>query len=107
VTLTFSPENGVTFEHLSGKKNVVGNALSCYDIDEMVIPQEEALTLLSESENSNIEFPMHTSLIFKEKINVPGLRDKGLSQPTYTMQHIEGMTFCVIKLNLYISQSLQ
>jgi hypothetical protein len=38
VTLTFAPENGVTFEHLSGKKNDEGNALSCYDIDEMMIP---------------------------------------------------------------------
>ena len=53
-------ECGVTFEYLPGKKNVVADALSCVDIDELMIPQEEALTHLSESEHSNIKFPMHT-----------------------------------------------
>ena len=40
-------EYGVTFEYLPGKKNGVADALSCLDIDELMIPQEEALTLLS------------------------------------------------------------
>jgi hypothetical protein len=50
-------------------------------MDELKIPQEEALTLLSESEHSNIKFPMYTALIFKEQIKVQGLRDKGVAQP--------------------------
>jgi hypothetical protein len=53
------------------------------------------LTLISGSENSsisNIEFPMHTALIFKEQEQVkePGLREKGLAQHHYLIQHIEG-----------------
>jgi hypothetical protein len=54
------------------------------------------LTLLSGSENnsiSNIKLttPMHTALIFKEqaKVKETGLRKKGLSQPHYSIQHIE------------------
>jgi hypothetical protein len=38
-------EYGVTFEYLPGKKNVVADALSCLDIDELTIPQEEAQLL--------------------------------------------------------------
>ena len=72
-----------------------------------MIPQEEALTLLSESENSNIKFPMHTALIFKEQMKVPGLRNKGLSQPHYAMQHIEGYDLLCYKDKIYIPQSLR
>jgi hypothetical protein len=44
------------------------------------------LTILSESENnsiSNIKFPMHVALIFKEQAKVmkPGLREKALAIP--------------------------
>jgi hypothetical protein len=78
-------EYGVTFEYLPGKENVVADALSCLDIDELTIPKEETLALLSESENSNIKFPKYTALIFKEQIKVPGLREKGLSQSYYSM----------------------
>jgi hypothetical protein len=67
-------ENGVTFEYLPGQKNVVADALSLLDIDELTIPQEEALAILSESQHSN----MHTALIFKEQVKAPGLREKGL-----------------------------
>jgi hypothetical protein len=55
------------------------------------------LTLLSGSENNSISnfkltIPMHTALIFKEqtKVKEPGLRDKGLAQPHYSIQYIEG-----------------
>jgi hypothetical protein len=93
-------EYGVTFEHLPGKKqkNVVTKAvLSRLDIDSLKIQEEEVLTLLSGPENnsiSNIKLttPIHTALIFKEqtKVKEPGLRDKGLAQPHYSIQHIEG-----------------
>ena len=88
--LLFLEEYGVTFEYFPEKKNVVADALFCLDIDELKIQEEEALTLLSESEHSNIKLPMHNALIFKEQTRVKGLREKGLSQPHYSMQHIEG-----------------
>jgi hypothetical protein len=38
--------------------------------------------------------PMHTALIFKEqtagKVKKPGLRENGLAQSHYSVQHIEG-----------------
>jgi hypothetical protein len=46
-------EYKVSFEYLPGKKNVV---LSQLDIDDLKIQEEEALTLLSESEHSSMEF---------------------------------------------------
>jgi hypothetical protein len=92
-------EYGVTFEYLpeNKQKNVVADALSCLDIDSLKIQEEEVLTLLSGSENnsiSNIKWttPKHTALIFKEQARVkePGLREKGIAQPHYSIQHIEG-----------------
>jgi hypothetical protein len=71
------------------------------------------LTLLSGSENnsnSNIKFPMHSTLIFKEqaKFKEIGLREKGLAQPHYSIQHIEGYDlFLCYKDNIYIPQSLR
>jgi hypothetical protein len=90
-------EYGVAFEYLLGKKNVVADALSRLDIDSLKIQEEEILTLLSGSENNNISniklaMLMHTALIFKEqaKVKGTGLREKGLAQPHYSIQHIEG-----------------
>jgi hypothetical protein len=94
-------EYGVTFEYLPGKKNVrtVVDALSLLDIDGLNIQEEkqEALTLLPVSQNksiSNIKLTvsMHTAMIFKEqaKVKNSGLREKGLAQPHYSIQHIEG-----------------
>jgi hypothetical protein len=100
-------EYGVKFEYLPGKKNVVADALSCLDIDELRIQTEEAFTFLPESEHSNIKFPMHTALIFKEQVRVQGLREKGLSQPFYSMQHIEGYDHLCYKDKIYIPQSLR
>jgi hypothetical protein len=72
------------------------------------------LTLLSGSENnsiSNIKFPipMHTALIFKEqaKVKEPGLREKCLAQPHYSIQHIEGYDPLCYKEKIYIYQSLR
>jgi hypothetical protein len=88
---------GVTFEYLPGKKNVIAGALSCLDIDSLKIQEEEVLTLLSGSETNSIIIielttPMHTALIFKQQAKVKDirLRDKGLAQPHYSIQHIEG-----------------
>jgi hypothetical protein len=48
-------EYGVTLEYLTGKKNTVRvtDALSYVDIDILKIQEEEALTLLSGSENNS------------------------------------------------------
>jgi Aspartyl protease len=100
-------EYGVTFEYPPGKKSVVADALSCLDIDELKNTPEEVLTLLSGSEHSNINFPMYTALIFSEQLKVPGLRDMGLSQPYYSMQHIEGYDLVCYKDKIYIPQSLR
>jgi hypothetical protein len=76
-------EFGVSFEYLPEKKNVVADALSCLDIDGLKIQEEEeVLTLLSVSENNSIsiiEFPMHTTLIFKEQAKVRRFKRKRLS----------------------------
>jgi hypothetical protein len=101
-------EYGVTFEYLSGKKNVatVADALSCLDIDSLKIQEEELLTLLSGSENNSISnikltIPVHTVLIFKEQAKVKeyGLREKGLAQPHYSIQHIEWYDLLCYKEN--------
>jgi hypothetical protein len=71
-------EYGVTFEYLSGKKNVavVVDALSRLDVDSLKIQEEkESLTILSGSEDNSINniiltIPMHTALIFKEQAKV-------------------------------------
>jgi hypothetical protein len=75
----------------------VADDLSRFDIDSLKIQEEEVLTLLSGSENNNISnikwtIPMHTALIFKEQaiLKEPGLKEKGLAQPHYSIQHIEG-----------------
>jgi hypothetical protein len=100
-------EYGVTFDYFPGKKNVVADALSCLDIDSLKIQEEEeVLTLLSGLENnsiSNIKYtiPMHTALIFKEqaKVKEQGFREKGLAQPHYSIQHIEGYDLLCYKNN--------
>jgi hypothetical protein len=101
-------EYGVTFEYLPGykQKNVatVADALSRLDIDSLKIQEEEVLRFLSGSENnsiSNIKLtnPMHTALNFKEQAKVKGLREKGLAQPDYSIQHIEGYDLLCYKDN--------
>jgi hypothetical protein len=85
-------EYGVTFEYLPGKKNVVADALPRPDIDDLKIQEEEVLALLSESEFSKIEFPMHTAFIFKEQKKVQGLREKGYHNPTTLCNTLKAMT---------------
>jgi hypothetical protein len=77
-------ENGVTFEYLPGKKNVVADAICRLDIDSLNIQEEELLTLLTGSDNNSISnikltIPMHTALIFKEQTKIKALRGKGLA----------------------------
>jgi hypothetical protein len=49
-------EYGETFEYLPGEKNVVADAFSLLDINDLRIQEEEKLALVSESERSNIQF---------------------------------------------------
>jgi hypothetical protein len=70
--LLLQEDYGISYEYLPGKKNVVADALSRLDIDDLRVEEEETLALLSVSEFSNINFPMHTALIFKEQIKVQG-----------------------------------
>jgi hypothetical protein len=72
------------------------------------------LTLLSGSENKSISnikltIPMYTALIFKEQAKVKdiGLREKGLAQPHYSIQHIEGYDLLCYKEKIYIPQALR
>jgi hypothetical protein len=81
--------------------------LSRLDIDDIKIQKEEVLALLSELEFSNIKFSMHTAIIFKEQMKVQGLREKGLSQSHYTMQHTEGYDLLCFKDKIYIPQCLR
>jgi hypothetical protein len=52
---------------------------------------------------------MHNALIFKEqaKVKEPGLREKGLAQPHYSIQYIEGYDLLCYKEKIYIPQSLK
>jgi hypothetical protein len=49
---------------------------------------------------------MHIALIFKEQAKVKGLKEKGLAQPHYSLQHIEGYDLICYKEKIYIPQSL-
>jgi hypothetical protein len=58
--------------------------------------EKEELTLLSGSENNSISnikstIPIQNASIFKEqaKVKNTGLREKRLTQPHYSIQHIE------------------
>jgi hypothetical protein len=94
---------GVTFEYLPGRKQknvgIVEDGLSHHDIDSLKTQEEteEVLPLLSLSEknsisNINLTILMQTIVNFKEqgKVKKPGLREKGLAQPHYSIQHVEG-----------------
>jgi hypothetical protein len=50
---------------------------------------------------------MHTALIFKEQAKVKGLREKGLAQSHYSIQHIEGYDLLYYKEKMYIPQLLR
>jgi hypothetical protein len=106
--LVLLEEYGVIFEYLPGKKIVdtVPDTFSRLEIDSLKIQEKEVLTLLSGSENNSISnikstIPMHTALIFKEqeKVKEQGLREKGLDQPHYSIQNIEGYDLLFYKDN--------
>jgi hypothetical protein len=50
---------------------------------------------------------MHTALIFKEQTKIKGLREKGLAQPDYSIQHIEGYDLLCYKEKIYFPQLLR
>jgi hypothetical protein len=92
----------------------VVDALSRLDIDSLKIQEQEVLTLLSGSEINSIsnikwKIPMHTVLIFKEQVTVKdiGLRERGLAQPHYSIQQIEGCDPPCYKEKIDIPQSLR
>ena len=76
---------------------MVADALSCLDIDDLKIHEEEALTLLSESEHSNIKFTMHTALIFKDRIKVQDTERSNDLNPSTLYNTLKNMTFYVLK----------
>jgi hypothetical protein len=99
-------EYGAKFEYLPGKKNVVTDTSSRLEIDSLKIQEEVVLTPLSESENNSSTYfkltnPMHTALILKEQAKVKEVRlgEKGLAQPHYSIQHIEGYHLLCYKEN--------
>jgi hypothetical protein len=53
--------------------------------------------------------PQYIALILKEqaKVKESGLRKKGLAQPHYSIQHIEGYDLLCYKHKIYIPQSLR
>jgi Integrase zinc binding domain len=105
-------EYGVAFKYLPGEKNIVADALSRLDIDDLKT-QEEVSTLPSQSEHRSITFSMHTVLIFKDKTRqdktrVKGLRQKNYLKPYYSTQHIKGYDLLCLLCNIdkiYILQS--
>jgi transcriptional regulator len=69
-------------------------------MDELTIPQEEALAILSESKHSNIKFPMYTAVIFRVQVKVTGFREKGLSQPHFSKMLVkdsEASILCLMR----------
>jgi hypothetical protein len=108
-------EYGVAFEYLPGKKNVgtVVDPLSCLDIDSLKIQEEEVLKLLSGSENNSIRnieltIQVHIVLIFKEqpKVKKTGLREKSLTQPHYSIHHVEGYDLLCYKVSRNLHSSI-
>jgi hypothetical protein len=70
------------------------------------------LTLLSGSENNSISnikstVLISTALIFKEQAKVKGLREKGLAQPHYSIQHIEEYDLLCYKEKVYIPSIIE
>jgi hypothetical protein len=56
-----------------------------------------------------MNIPNAYCLIFKEQAKVKdiALREKGLAQPHYSIQHIEGYDLLCYKQKIYIAQSLR
>ena len=67
------------------------------EVADMKIHEEEALTLLSESEHSNIKFTMHTALIFKDRIKVQDTERSNDLNPSTLYNTLKNMTFYVLK----------
>jgi hypothetical protein len=57
--------------------------------------------------NINMTIPMQTALIFKEQEKAKGLREKGLDESQYSIQHIEGYDLLCYKEKIYIPQSFR
>ena len=83
-------EYGIQFQYLSGMQNVVANALSRLDIEDITRPVKEIAALLNVAEETTTKLPMHTDLIFQEQIKTRGLREKATDKPSYSLQYIEG-----------------
>ena len=83
-------EYGIQFQCLSGMKNVVADALSRLDIEDIARPVGEIATLMNAAEKTTSEFPIHTALIYQEQLKTRGLKEKESDKPHYSLQNIEG-----------------
>jgi hypothetical protein len=80
------------------------NALPCLNIYSLKIEnnKDKRLKFFSGSEISSISnikslVSIHTTLIFKEQAKVKNVGEKGLAQPHYSIQHIEGKNLLCYK----------
>jgi Integrase zinc binding domain len=87
------------------------DALSRLDMDDLKIQEEEeeALTLLLQSEHSNIQVPNAYCLDIQraEKSQWTQRTEQGLSQLHYFMKYIEGYDLLCYRDKIYIPQSLR
>jgi hypothetical protein len=56
---------------------------------------------------TNIRFPMHSTLIYHEQLKSKGLREKAANKQHYSLQNIEVYDLLCFKNKIYIPQLLR